>query len=293
MRFLSRKRLRGRMKNRLEELVEHLRAFHTAPEPTLVALQVPPACHELGAVAFACESALTRLCDHYDTPALLDARDVIRGILRLLPLHADLSRTDYRSLDAVPDLLDDAYRALPQNRPIEPWWHETLREALLVHLLLSPDRTTIDLLVKALRQGFPISLALPQRQNAPALRIELLRDCLMTEGNTYSREALALADTAELLQTLPALRIEKLHPENVAALATLRSARALPAPTASPRERLSRLARNIGVAAIAQRREYHAPAEQRIPSIETRHELIRRSDRWSKPEQIALLRCPP
>jgi hypothetical protein len=276
------------MKNRLEELVEHLRAFHSAPEQTLVALRVPPACHELGAVAQASEQALTRLCDHHDAATLLDARDVVRGILRLLPLHGDLSSNNYRSLDAVPDLLDDAYRALPQNCPIEPWWHETLREALLVHLLLAPDPITVGLLVKALRRGLPISLALQQRQNSPIVRIQLLRDCLTAEGTKYSREALALADTAALLEMLPALRFEKLHPDNVAALATLRSARALAAPTASPRERLSRLARDIGVAAIAQRREYHAPAEQRIPSVEIRHELIRRSERWSELEQVAL-----
>lgn len=276
------------MKNRLEELVGHLRAFHHAPEQTLVALRVPPDCHEINAVAKACEQALTRLCDHHNAAALLDARDVVRGILQLLPLHGDLSRNDYRSLDAVPDLLDDAYRALPQNCPVEPWWHETLREALLVHLLLLPDPTTISLLVRALRRGLPISLALHQRQNSPTVRIQLMRDCLADEGTKYSRETIALADTAALLETLPELRFEKLHPDNVAALATLRSARALSAPTASPRERLSRLARDIGVAAIAQRREYHAPAEQRIPSIEIRHELIRRSERWSEPEQIAL-----
>lgn len=276
------------MKNRLEELIFHLRAFHPAPEQSLAALRVPPACHELSAVANACEQALTRLCDHHDAAALLDARDVIRGTLRLLQLHGDLGGTDYRSIDAVPDPLDDAYRALPQHRPAEQWWHETLREALLVHLLLSPDPATIALLATALHRGLPISLALPQRQNAPVVRIHLLRDCLTAENTKYSREVLALADTAALLEQLPALRIETLHPENAAALAALLCTQATPLPTASPRERLSRLARDIGVAAVAQRREYHAPAEQCAPFLETCHELIRRSNRWAEPERIAL-----
>lgn len=277
------------MKSRLEELIDLLRAFHPAPEQSLAALRVPPACHEFSAVANACEPALTNLCDHHDSPELLDARDVVRGTLRLLQLHGNLGATDYRSIDAVPDILDDAYRALPQHRPVEPWWHETLREALLVHLLLSPEPATIDLLAMALRRGLPISLALPQRQNAPLVRIHLLRDCLTAEGSKYTREALALADTAVLLESLPALRIEKLRPENATALATLRSTYALAPPSASPRERLSRLARDVGVAAIAQRREYHAPRVQRVPSLEILHELIQRSQRWTEPERIALL----
>ena len=276
------------MTSRLEELITHLRAIHPAPENTLAALRVPTECNEIGSVVMACEPGLIRLCDHYDAAALLDARDVIRGILRLLPQYADLSRNDYRSLDAVPDTIDDAYRALPLYQPIEPWWRETLREALLARLLLSPDLTTVGLLAASLRRGLPISMALRQRQNAPAVRISLLSDCLMAEGAEYTRLAQALADSASLLGALPALRQELLLPENAAALEDFRKNQATSAPTASPRERLSRLARNIGVVALGQRRWYHTPGSQRLPSVEMLHELIRRSNRWSGTERLAL-----
>jgi hypothetical protein len=276
------------MSSRLAELIVHLRTIQLAPERALTALRVPPACHELGAVATACEPALIRLCDHHDAAPLLDARDVVRGILRLLPQNADLSRNDYRSLDAVPDTIDHAYRALPQYQPMEWWWQETLREALLVRLLFSPDTATVDLLAVALRRVLPISLVLRQPQNAPAVRISILVDCLTALGTEYSRLTQALADTAALLETLPALRRETLHSDNAAALEELRRTHQASAPVASPRERLSRLARDIGVVALAQRRAYHAPPSHRLPSLETLHDLIRRSSRWSKPERIAL-----
>jgi integrase len=231
---------------------------------------------------------LTRLCDYHDAPVLLDARDIIRGILRLLQHNADLSRNDYRSLAAVPDAIDDAYRSLPITRPVEEWWRETLREALLSQLLLSPNPITVDLLAKALRNRLPISFALHQRQHAPLVRILLVRDCLQIAGNEYARLAIALTDTAKLLESLPPLRKETLHSENATALAELRKAQKLLAAIPSPRERLSRLARDIGVAALAQRREYHAPTEQRLPLLEIRHELIQRSNRWNEPERTAL-----
>ena len=220
--------------------------------------------------------------------ALLEARDVIRGILRLLPQYADLSRNDYRSLDAVPDTIDETYRALPLYQSIEPWWRETLRDALLSRLLLSPESTSTGLFTAALRRGLPISLALRQRQNSPAVRIALLKDCLTTEGAEYARLCQALTDTAVLLEKSPAVRKELLHPENAAALEDLRKVHSISAPTASPRERLSRLARDIGVVALAQRREYHTPASQRLPSIEMLFELIRRSNRWNEPDRLAL-----
>lgn len=275
--------------SRLDELIVHLRAIHPSPEPALAALRVPPACYELSSVATACEPSLTRLCDFHDAAALLEARDVIRGILRLLPQHAELAKNDYRSINDVPENgIDAAYRALPLHQPIEPWWRETLREALLARLVLSPAANTIELLASALRRGLPISLGLRQRQNSPAVRIALLAECLTIEGAEYAKLTHALTDTVTLLDNLPAPRREALHPENAAQLAELRKGRQTPAPTRSPRERLARLARDTGVIALAQRREFHAPPPQRLSSVETLHELIRRAGRWNESERTAL-----
>ena len=280
------------MRSRLEELATSLATIHPSPGSSLSALRVPPECFELSSVAIACEPALTRLCDHHDSVPLLDARDVIRGILRLLPQHSDLTRNDYASLSQVPGgNIDEAYRALPLQQSTEPWWRETLREALLARLLLDPSSAAIDLLADALRRGLPISLTLHQRQNAPTIRIALLIDCLATQGSAYARLIQALTDTNALLGELPALRREAVHPENAAQIDELRRLHTLTPPCPSPRERLSRLARDIGAIAVAQRREYHAPSSQQLPSHETLHEVVRRSSRWGDAEKLALQAC--
>ena len=277
------------MTSRLDELIVRLRELHLSPEPTLLALRIPSACYELSSVALACEPALTHLCDHRDAAALLDARDVIRGILRLLPRYPDLTRNDYRSLNDVPESnIDDAYRSLPLHQQIEPWWRETLREALITRLILAPSTTTIEILSGALNRGLPVSLSLHQRQNDPAIRIALLIECLGICGTEYTKLIHALTDIATILGTLPALRKEIFHPENQAQLEELRRLHLHPTPSLSSRERLARLARDIGVTALAQRRNHHAPSSQQLPTIETLRELVRRSSKWGELECIAL-----
>lgn len=276
------------MNNRIDNLSTHLRRFHENPEPLLVALRVPHDCHELGAVAFACEPALTNVCDYCDSETLLGARDVVRSIIRLLPENADLSRNDFASIDAVKTYLDPAYRALPLQQTLEPWWRETLREALLTRLLIDPDPTAIDSLSQALRQHIPISFVLRQQQKSPIVRMLLLADCLTAEETRPLRLAIVIKDTAGLLANLPPLRTETLHNENATALSALCTTKKTPVPPATPRERLSRLIRNIGVAAVAQRREYHTPAEPHLPFLETQFELVRRANKWNRAEQTAL-----
>lgn len=278
------------MTNRRDELIASLQEIDVSAEAAVAALRVPPACYELNSVAIACESALTRLCDHLDAAKLLDARDAVRGILRLLPLRPDLTRNDYRSIDDIPDSsIDDAYRALPIRRLPEQWWRETLREALIACLILTPTATaTIELLAEALTRDLPVSLALGRRQNAPTVRVALLIECLTIQAGEYTKLIQALTDCASALGALAPLRKETLHPENEAQLEELRRRHATPRPAISSRERLARLARSIAVAALAQRREYHAPVTQRLPTIEMLHELVRRSSRWSEPERVAM-----
>ena len=278
------------MISRRDDLIASLHEINVSAEAAVSALRLPPACYELNSVATACEPALMRLCDHHDAEKLLDARDAIRGILRLLPLRPDLTRNDYRSIDDIPDPhIDHAYSSLPIRERPEPWWRETLREALIACLILTPTATaTIELLAEALKHGIPISFALRQRQNAPAVRLALLIDCLTIQADEYTKLIHALTDCASALGALTPLRKETLHPENDAELEELRRRHATPRPTISSRERFARLARNIGVAALAQRREYHAPLTQRLPTIEMLRELVRRSSRWGEPERVAL-----
>lgn len=272
----------------LEEVLSELRPHLPGSEFTLNQLRVPETCRELDAVATACEPALTKLCDYHDSPVLLDARDVIRGLLRLLSKRPRLSRTDFRSIDAVPEGLDEAYRSLPRRTSQENWWHETLREALVVRLLLSPDQTSVGVLARALHTGLPIGFAPPRTQNSPAVRLDLLVTCLETLEHKNGRLAQALADTAQQLSQLPAVRRETVHPENVVALRAFQEAHAKPPPAALPRERLARLTRDIVTSAVAQRREYHAPPVQRLPHTEALNELMRRAQRWSPEEQTVL-----
>ncbi len=84
----------------------------------------------VSSVAIACERSLTSLCDHFDSEVLLDARDVVRAINRLLPENADLSQTTHARIPVRRAVLDPAYRSLPLHDAIEPWWQATLREAL-------------------------------------------------------------------------------------------------------------------------------------------------------------------
>lgn len=275
------------MSTRLDELVAELKNTHPGSEQILAALRVPPTCDELGAVSRACETALIYLCDSVKSPRLRQARDIVRKILHLLETSPHLSRTDFRSLAAVPDKIDDAYRCLPSSQPTEEWWQETIREALIARLLLDQDATSISLLASALRDGIPVRLFLCHRQNSPVIRITYLHDYLQIVEKKLSSLASALKDTAELLRSLPSIDDEVLHPENAEALTVLRhehETRAAP----SPRERLNRLARDIGVAAVAQRREHHAPPIQRLPHPELIGELVRRSQRWDASEQTAL-----
>ena len=239
-------------------------------------------------MATACEPSLTRLCDHRDAPVLLDARDVFRGTLRLLQRNPGLSKDDFPLLREAPGPIDNAYRALPLQQSIEPWWRETLRDALIACLILSPTTAAIAMLADALSRDHPVALPLRQRQNDPSIRLTLLIDCLAIHGTSYSKLIHALTDTAAILGALPAIRKEVLHPENVAQLEELRRQHAAPTPTHSPRERLARLTRDIAVAALMQRREYHAPASQRLLTTEVLHELVRRSNRWSEPESVVL-----
>lgn len=278
------------MTNRRDDLIASLHEIDVSAEAAVSALRVPPACYELNSVATACEPALTRLCDYHDAAKLFDAREAVRGILRLLPLRPDLTRNDYRSIDDIPDSsIDNAYSVLSIRRISEQWWRETLREALIACLILTPTATaTITLLTEALRHGLPISLALRQRQNAPAVRLALLIECLTIQATEYTKLIHALTDVASVLGALTPLRKETLHPENAAELEELRRRHATPRPTISSRERLARLAREIGVAALAQRRDYHAPHAQRLPTIEMLRELVRRSSRWGEPERVAL-----
>lgn len=278
----------GYVSNRIEQLCVQLQRFHPNPAPILAALRVPPECHELGSVAIACEPSLTSLCDYFDSEVLLDARDVVRAISRLLQENADLSRNDYTSIESVRAVIDPAYRSLPLHDPIEPWWQATLREALLAHLLISPNLTTINLLAEALHGKLPVSFGLRQPQKSPTVRMLMLGDYLASAVTGKSKLSLALRDCAALLAGLPALRVESLHIENATALTALLNEAEKPSPELSPRERLARVARNIGVAAVAQRREYHSPALQRLPLRETQHELVRRARRWSDAEQTAL-----
>jgi len=209
----------------------------------------------------------------------------------LLPLRPDLTRNDYRSIDDIPDPhIDHAYGALPIRQRPEAWWRETLREALIACLILTPTATaTIELLAETLKRGLPVSLALGRRQNAPTVRVALLIDCLTIQATENARLIIALTDIASVLGTLTPLLKETLHPENAAELEELRRRHATPRPTIRSRERLARLTREIGVAALAQRRDYHAPVAQRLPTIELLRELVRRSGRWGEPERVALL----
>ncbi len=275
------------MSTRLDELVSELKNTYPGSEQILAALRVPPTCDELGAVSRACEIALICLCDSVKSPRLRQARDIVRKILHLLETSPHLSRTDYRSLTAVPDKIDDAYRYLPISEPTQEWWRDTLREALIARLLLNEDATSISLLAHALRDGVPIRLFLRHPQSSPVVRITLLQEYLQTQEKKYSRLADTLKDTAEILRSLPSIDDEVLHPKNAEALAALQHAHETRA-AHSPREKLSRLARDIGVAAVAQRREHHAPPAQRLAHPELIRELVRRSQRWDEFEQAAL-----
>ena len=276
------------MTSRLDELIACLRDIDLPPTVTLSALRVPSNCDGLSAVATACEPSLTRLCDYRDAQALLEARDVIRATLRLLQSNRGLSKNDHRSLRDAPGVIDNAYRALPLYQSNEPWWKETIREALIARLILSPADTPIAILTDALSRDLPVTLPLHHRQNDPSVRIALLIDCLAFHGTSYSKLIGALGDTAAVLGDMPALRKEVLHPDNSAQLEELRRQHTTPTPKHSSRERLHRLARNIAVTALAQRREFHAPPSQQLATIESLNELTRRSSRWNEPERVAL-----
>lgn len=272
----------------LDEVLSELRPEFPRCEFVLKMLRVPETCRELEPVANACESALTQISDYHDSPILLDSRDCIRGLLRLLSKNSHLSRTDYRSVDAVPSGMDDAYRSLPRRSAQEPWWRETLREALVARLLLSSDHASVAILADALRTELPIGFTPPKPQKCPSIRATLLVTCLEASEQKYSRLAQALRDTTQQLEKLPAVRTEPIHPENAAALKAFQEAQTKPPPDTLPRERLGQLTRDISTAAIAQRREYHSPPAQRLPQAETLHELLRRAQRWDSEEQTAL-----
>ena len=279
----------------LAELTEELdRCRIAAPHATLLHLRVPEGCPHLSALANACTPALVSLCDYHDTPDLLQAREVVQAILACLRINPHLSDDTQPTIDAVPrEAADPAYRALALQAENEPWWRITLREALLTLMLRLPGAAGIDYLAAALRSGLPVSHDLPVRQRSPAVRIELLRKYLtaLNAASAHRSACNALHDALMVLRGLPAVRTEALHPDNDALIAAVASEHARTPVLPGAREKLHRLARDIGVTAVGQRRAYHAPAEQVLMHAEAVHALLRRATRWDADVRTALHAC--
>ncbi len=279
------------------ELIEELdRCRIAAPHATstLLHLRVPDGCPHLSSVANACNPALVSLCDYHDTPDLLQAREVVQAILICLRINAHLSDDTQPTIDAVPrEAADPAYRALALQMENEPWWRITLREALLTLMLRLPGASGIDCLAAALRSGLPVSHDLPVHQRSPAVRIELLGKYLaaLNAPSAHRSVCNALHDTLAMLRDLPAVRTEALHPDNDALIAAVASEHTRTPVLPSAREKLHRLARDIGVTAVGQRRAFHAPAEQVLMHAEAVHALLRRAPRWDADVRTALHGC--
>ncbi|HRQ59735.1 MAG TPA: hypothetical protein PLN31_20155, partial [Azoarcus taiwanensis] len=239
----------------------------------------------------AAESALGSLCDFHDSKQLLTARDTSRLVMRLVRLQPSLTNDTYPDLTRLPGKIrvDRAYAALPFQDSAEAWWRTTLREALLTRLLLPPAMPdAIKVLADALLQGVINVPGLPKPQPSPAARMHLLARACSASGTNKSL-TLAIRDTVQILNGLISVRPDEIHPENIACIDTLGEERdnvALPAHI-----QLKRLARNIGTAAVAQRRQHHTPVSQRLPRDEALGDLFRRASNWNNELRTALQSC--
>ena len=280
--------------NHLDELLAELDAIQCrSASATFARLRVPSSCAHLSTVLADVDPAFINLCDFYESPLLLDARDVVREAITLFRRNPMLSDNSRASINAIPaNEIDPAYRALRRHDHFpESWWRKTLRESLVSTLILSPSAESIPVLAHMLRLGLPVSHELAIEQRSPAIRLKLLTCYLksVATDNNLRAEINALDDAYALLTSLPKVRSETIASANLALIKE--ASKPQEAPKASARERLHRLARDIGVAAVAQRRTYHTPHEQLLLSKEALSEILRRSARWMPNVQQALYAC--
>lgn len=171
----------------------------------------------------------------------------------------------------------------------EIWWQETLREALLVRLIVSPNPSALQVLSDSLRNGVRCVLNLQHEQKSPLIRMTLLAWALEAK-DVDPLVAAVLRDTCKQLAELRAVREEVVHPDNEAEIGRLREPQDPPAPLPS-RIQLTRLARDIGVQAVAHRRIYHMPVDALVPSDDVIGGLVERAKRWDGRSKTALMSC--
>lgn len=275
----------------LKELIAQLQAQHPRAAVWFSALRVPDGCYRLAAVLEACDEALTAICDYHDASPLIEVRALVRACLKLLRIYPTLSNETYPDLERFPPEIkvDPVYVAFPLRQMPETWWQEALREALLVQLILAPNPSALKVLSTALRHGVQCALHLPQPQKSPLIRMTLLARVLEAT-NADRQTAAALRDACKLITALKVVREEIIHPDGALEIDRLSNMQAQAAALPS-RIRLARLARDIGVQAVAQRRIYHTPIEALIPDDDSIDGLVERANRWDKHVKTALMSC--
>lgn len=275
-----------------DELIGQLEPDYPHAASLLAALRVPSGCYRLGAVVDTCDEALNSICDYVDAQQLIEARDLCRGLLKLLKVSPAFSNDTYPDLARLPAgiTIDPGYRALPLRSTSESWTIITLREALVVRLLLAPSPDAVQVLADALLHGVSVTYALPRSQRSPLVRMQLLVRG-MAIGQADRSVLAVLRDTVHILSELPPVRVEAAYPDNLAALLKLEDDLKTPPLPIPSRIQLNRLAREIGVTAVGQRRAYHTPIADRMPSHAALEGVLQAAKRWGDDERLALQAC--